>query len=300
MKVAFIGLGVMGWPMAAHVARDHDVTVSNRTIAKARSWAEQHGARVAETPAAAAAEADVVMVCVPTDADTLEVALGADGAFDAIRPGAVFLDHGSGTPEVARRLAAEADLRGIGFLDAPVTGGAIGAEAARLAVMVGGEAEVLEPARPAIDCFAARVELMGPVGAGHLTKMVNVIIGHGSGLALAEALGFAIRSGLDPARVVGVLMEGSSRSWQLEHRAGAMIGRDYRSRYPVTFARKDLGNVLAEARKSALQLPVSALADQIYAELQERGWGAADTASIMEYFVPSGSGTGPSAPAGQD
>lgn len=286
MKVAFIGLGTMGWPMAAHVARAHDVVVCNRTIAKARDWAAENKGAVAETPAGAARNADLVMVCLPTDADTVAVALGADGAFDAMKSGALFVDHGSGSADVAKDLAGEAARRGLGFLDAPVTGGRAGAERATLAALVGGEADWLQKARPAIGCFAARIELMGGTGAGHITKMVNVIIGHGNGVAMAEALGFAIRSGLDPARTIDVLMQGSSRSWQLEHRGPAMIARDYRTRYPIAFARKDLGNVLAEGRRAGAPLPLSALADEIYAVMIQRGWSEADAASLIEYFAP--------------
>lgn len=285
MRIAFIGLGTMGWPMAGHLAARHDVIVHNRSTGTAAAWAAEHGGRIAADPANAARGADVVMLCVANDAATQAVALGPSGVLDAMDQGAVLIDHGSGAADVARSLSAEADRRGLHYLDAPVTGGRVGAEQARLAVLVGGKQDVLARVRPALDCFAVDVRLMGDVGAGHLTKMVNVIIGHGNGVAMAEALGFAISAGLDPASVVEILMQGSSRSWQLEHRAGPMLAGDYTTRYPVAFARKDLGNVLAEARRAGAPLPISAMADQIYAVMEQRGFAGQDAASVIEYFV---------------
>lgn len=287
MKIAFIGIGVMGAPMAGHLAAAHDVVVFNRSVGKAQAWAEVHRGRVATDVVDAVRDADLVEVCLQTDADTQAV---AQSALPAMKAGAIFVDHGSGTQDMALQLADQAASHGLDYLDAPITGGRIGAERGTLAVLVGGDAAVLARAEPAFRIFAADVRLMGGVGAGHVTKMVNVIIGHGNALTLAEALGFAINAGLDPTRVVDVLMQGSSRSWQLEHRSGPMIARDYRTRYPVAFARKDLSNTLAEARRTGAALPVSALADTIYAALEQRGFGAADAASIIEYFVPAGEG----------
>lgn len=287
MKIAFIGIGTMGSPMAGHIAARHAVTVYNRTLAKAEAWAAEHGGQVAASAAEAAAGADAVLVCLPTDADTVAVATGDGGVFAAMAPGALFVDHGSGAATTARMLAAEAEQHGLGFLDAPVTGGRVGAERATLAAMVGGDAASLALVEPALRCFAQDVRHMGAVGAGHVTKMINVIVGHGTGAAMAEGIAFAIRQGLDPAEVVDVLKKGSSQSWQLEHRSGAMIARDYRTLYPVSFARKDLGNVLAEAERAGAKVPLTALADQLYAMLEQAGGSALDTASLIEYFAPS-------------
>lgn len=284
MNIAFIGIGVMGAPMAGHLAKDHNVIVHNRSADKAAAWSEVHHGRVAQTIAEAVKEAELVEVCLPTDADTCAV---AQQAFAVMRPGAIFVDHGSGSRTLARQLAAQAADCDLAYLDAPVTGGRGGAEKGQLAVMVGGEAETLLCVEPAFRCFASDVRLMGPAGSGHATKMVNVIIGHVGALALAEGLGFAIRAGLDPTAVVDVLMGGSSRSWMLENRARPMIDRDYRVRYPIAFARKDIGNVLAEAEVGAASLPFTEVANHIYAALEERGMGGLDTASIIEFFVPN-------------
>lgn len=283
MRIAFIGLGVMGWPMAGHLAKAHEVHVHNRTRARAEAWAVEHRGEVTASVAEAVAGAEAVLVCLPTDADTEMV---AEAAFAAMAPGTIFVDHGSGAADIARRLAARAAERGIAYLDAPVTGGRVGVEKAGLAVLVGGEVDVLARIEPAFRCFAQDVRLMGRIGAGHLTKMVNVVIGHGTGLAMAEGLGFAIAAGLDPEKVVDVLMRGSSRSWQLEHRSPAMLARDYRTLYPIVFARKDLGTLLAEARRAGAAVPISALADQIYAIMEQRGFGQQDSASLIEFFAP--------------
>lgn len=287
MKIAFIGLGTMGYPMAGHLAAHHDVTVCNRSPAKAERWKAQYRGAAAATPANCVRDAQAVLVCLPTDKDSCSVALGEGGVFEAMSPGAVFVDHGSGSVETARALAREAESRGLGYLDAPVTGGRIGAENGVLAVMVGGDPAALAKVEPALHAFAREVQLMGAVGAGHITKMLNVIIGHAATVAMAEAISFAINAGLDPARAVEVLMKGSSRSWQLEHRSGAMIDRNYRTEYPVKFARKDLGNALAAGKANGSIMPLSATADQLYAALERRGLSEADTVSMIEYFAPA-------------
>ena len=283
MKLAFLGLGVMGAPMAAHLAEaGHAVTVYNRTPAKAEAWCAAHGGARAPSAAEAAANAELVFACVTADADTRVV---AKDAFEGMNPGAIFIDHGSGSADAARALASAAEKRGLHFLDAPVTGGRVGAENGALSIMVGGDVDILARAAPVMAAYARSVTRMGAHGAGHLTKLVNVVIGHGTGVALAEGLGFAISAGLDPALVVEVLIQGSSRSWQMEHRSAAMIARDFNANYTLQMARKDLGNALAEARRSQAPVPLSTMADQIYAGLIERGLGGADTASLIEYFT---------------
>lgn len=275
----------MGFPMAGHVARaGYDISVYNRSPEKAAAWQQQYGGAVAATAQEAAEGADVVMLCLPTDDDVRQV---VSTIAPHLKEGAVLVDHGSGGLSLARELTALAAESNFDFLDAPVTGGSGGAVAGTLAVMVGGDADVLSKVKPVLQCFGKSVVHMGGPGAGYVTKMINVIIGHVTGLAVAEGIGFAIKSGLDPAKVVDVLLQGSSRSWVMENRSGPMISRDYRTKYPVTFARKDLGNVLKEARAVNAPLPGTALVDQIYGTLIRDGFGTQDAASLIEFFAPN-------------
>jgi 3-hydroxyisobutyrate dehydrogenase-like beta-hydroxyacid dehydrogenase len=286
-RLAFIGLGVMGHPMAGHLARaGHVVTVHNRTPAKSERWAREFGGRVAATPAEAARDAAIVFACVGNDDDVRAVTTGPHGAFSAMAPGAVFVDHTSSSATLARALAADAAARGLVFLDAPVSGGQIGAEERRLTVMVGGEAEALERVRAAIACYAHAIRHMGPSGSGQLTKMVNQICIAGLIQGLAEGVAFAERAGLDVAAVVEVLSKGAGQSWQLEHRAATMVERRFDFGFAVDWMRKDLAIALAEAARHGLALPVAALVDGFYAEVQRMGGGRWDTSSLIARLGP--------------
>lgn len=282
MKTAFIGLGVMGFPMAGHLrAADHEVTVYNRTRSKAQAWVERHGGTSAPTPGAAAANADVTLVCVGNDADVRAVVLGPDGALAAMRPGAVLIDHTTTSAELAQELAGHAAERGVGFVDAPVSGGQAGAEGGVLTVMCGGEPDHFERARPVIERYAKRVRLMGPAGSGQLTKMVNQICLAGLIEGLAEGLHFARRAGLDPLAVVEVISQGAAQSWQMDNRHRTMLDGHYEHGFAVDWMRKDLGIALAEAGRNGARLPVAALVDQLYAEVQAMGGGRWDTSSLL-------------------
>lgn len=282
MRAAFIGLGVMGFPMAGHLARaGHDVVVYNRTPAKAEAWVARHGGRGAATPAAAAEGAEVVMTCVGNDADLRGVVLGPDGAFAGMATGAVLVDHTTASADVARELAAIAGERGLAALDAPISGGQAGAEAGQLTVMVGGEAAALERVRPAIATYAKAITLMGPAGSGQLTKMMNQICIAGLVQALAEALDFGRRAGLDVPLAVGAISKGAAQSWTMDNRASTMIEDRFDFGFAVDWMRKDLGIVLATARATGASLPVTALVDQFYAKLQEQGEGRSDVTSLI-------------------
>ncbi len=289
VPVAFIGLGTMGYPMAGHLARaGHDVTVYNRTRARAERWVASYGGRLADGPGAAAAGASVVFSCVGRDDDVRAIALGAGGAFDGMAPGAIFVDHTTTSAVLARELAVAAGARGLAFLDAPVSGGQSGAEEGVLTVMVGGEPTSVERVRPLLGCYARRVGHLGPVGAGQLTKMVNQICLAGLIEALAEGLHFARLAGLDPRAVVDVLSQGAARSWQMEHRHSTMIDGRFDFGFAVDWMRKDLGIVLDEARRNGAPLPVTALVDQLYAEVQAIGGGRWDTSSLIARLASSG------------
>ncbi|KQS63252.1 oxidoreductase [Rhizobium sp. Leaf371] len=282
-KVAFIGLGVMGYPMARHLAvkGGHDLTVYNRTAAKAETWVSENGGRAAATPAEAARDADFVFCCVGNDDDLRSVTTGKDGAFETLRAGAIFIDNTTASAEVARELDAAARARGAHFLDAPVSGGQAGAENGMLTVMCGGEPEVFERAKPVIDAYARMVGLMGPAGSGQLTKMVNQICIAGLVQGLAEAVHFGKNAGLDMGAVVDVISKGAAGSWQMENRHKTMIAGQYDFGFAVDWMRKDLDIVLTEARRNGAKLPVTALVDQFYGEVQSMGGRRWDTSSLL-------------------
>lgn len=284
-KVAFLGLGVMGAPMARHLAKaGHEVTVYNRTTGRAESWVAQHGGRFALTPAAAVEGCDFVFSCVGADNDLREVAIGPDGAFSAMQPGAVFVDHTTVSAQVSRELDAEAKARGLGFLDAPVSGGQAGAENGKLTIMVGGAEEVFQRAEPVMQAYGQRIGLMGPAGSGQLTKMVNQICIAGTVQGLAEALNFAMEAGLDAPAAVDVISKGAAQSWQMENRSSTMIEGQFDFGFAVDWMRKDLGLVLDEARRLGVTLPLTALVDQFYADVQKMGGGRQDTSSLIRRF----------------
>ncbi len=283
MKLAFIGLGNMGFPMAGHLAAaGHEVAVYNRTRAKAEAWTAKHSGRSAETPAKAAAGAEIVFACVGNDDDLRQVVQGGDGAFAGMDKGAILADHTTASAEVARELAAAGSERGLGFLDAPISGGQLGAENGVLTIMVGGDEAAFERARPAMESYARAVTLMGPVGAGQLTKMVNQICGIGIIQGLAEGLNFALRAGLDANRVIDVISKGAVQSWQMDNRASTMLEGKFDFGFAVDWMRKDLGICLAEARGNGALLPLTALVDQHYARLQARGGGRRDCTSLIK------------------
>lgn len=281
-KVAFLGLGVMGYPMAGHLARGgHQVSVYNRTAEKARRWVTEHGGRQAATPREAVAGAELVMTCVGNDDDLRSVLLGSEGAFAGMAPGSVLVDHTTASAELARELARLGAERGLGFLDAPVSGGQAGAENGVLTVMVGGEEAVFAGAEPVIRSYARMVRLMGPVGSGQLTKMVNQICVGGLLQGLSEALHFARCAGLDGMAAMEVISKGAAQSWQLENRHASMLEGRFDFGFAVDWMRKDLGILLAEAQRNGAQLPVTALVDQYYAEIQAAGGGRWDTSSLI-------------------
>jgi len=282
-KVAFIGLGVMGYPMAGHLARKggHAVTVYNRTADKARKWADEFGGRHAPTPAAAAEGADFVFACVGNDDDLRAVTLGPDGAFHAMAKGAIFIDNTTASADIARELAAEAGTRGFAFIDAPVSGGQAGAENGVLTVMCGGEKADFDSAKPVIESFARMVGLMGPAGAGQLTKMVNQITIAGLIQGLSEAIHFAGRAGLDVQAVIDVISKGAAGSWQMENRHKTMMEGKYDFGFAVDWMRKDLAICLAEADRNGASLPVTALVDQFYKDVQQMGGGRWDTSALL-------------------
>ena len=282
-RVAFLGLGVMGYPMAAHLKNrgGHDVTVYNRTRAKAEKWAGEHEGTVAMTPAEAAKDGDFVFACVGNDDDLRAVTLGENGAFAAMKPGSIFVDHTTASAEVARELAAIAAAKGIHFLDAPVSGGQAGAENGVLTVMIGGGREVYDQAKPIIDSYARMTGLMGPVGAGQLTKMVNQICIAGLVQGLAEGIHFGKRAGLDIEKVVEVISKGAAGSWQMENRHKTMNAGKFDFGFAIDWMRKDLGICLEEARRNGAKLPVTALVDQFYGDVQVMGGNKWDTSSLL-------------------
>jgi len=282
-KVAFLGLGVMGYPMAAHLRNKggHEVAVYNRTRAKAEAWVKQHGGALAATPAGAARDKDVVFSCVGNDDDLRSVTTGPDGAFGAMKKGAIFIDNTTASAEVARELAAEAQKRGFGFVDAPVSGGQAGAENGVLTVMCGGSQADFDRARPVIDAFARMVGLMGPAGSGQLTKMINQICIAGLVQGLAEGIHFGRKAGLDIEKVVEVISKGAAGSWQMENRHKTMNAGKYDFGFAVDWMRKDLGICLAEANRNGASLPVTALVDQFYKDVQQMGGRRWDTSSLL-------------------
>jgi 3-hydroxyisobutyrate dehydrogenase len=281
-RIAFIGLGVMGGPMAGHLAAaGHDLKVHNRSRAKAEAWAEQHGGSVAASPAEAAADADAVISCVGTDDDLEAVTLGPDGAFQAMRTGALLVDHTTVSARIARRIAEEAGRRGLHALDAPVSGGQAGAEKGQLAIMCGGTAEAFAAAEPLMRAYGARIVHVGPDGSGQLTKMVNQIAIAGIVQGLSEAVHFAKAAELDPDKVFEAISGGAAQSWQMVNRWQSMNEGRFDFGFAVDWMRKDLGLTLDEARRNGARLPLAALVDQFYADLQAMGGGRNDTSSLI-------------------
>ena len=280
--VAFLGLGVMGYPMAGYLASGgHDVRVYNRTSAKAEKWVAEHGGTACATPSDAATGASIVMACVGNDNDIRDICTGADGAFAAMSKGAVFVDHTTASAKVARELYAQAQAAGFDFLDAPVSGGQAGAENGALTVMVGGDQAAYDTALPAIDLFSRSVRLLGESGSGQLTKMVNQICIAGLVQGLAEGIHFAECAGLDAEAVIDVISKGAAQSWQMENRYETMLKRKFDYGFAVDWMRKDLGIVLDEASTNKASLPVTALVDQFYADVQAKGGGRWDTSSLL-------------------
>jgi 3-hydroxyisobutyrate dehydrogenase len=281
-NVAFIGLGVMGYPMAGHLARaGHHVAVYNRTAAKADRFTKEFGARAAPTPREAAEGADFVFSCVGNDDDLRSVTQGESGAFAGMRKGAIFADHTTASAKVARELFQAARERELDFLDAPVSGGQAGAEKGQLTVMCGGDPEVFAKAEPVIAAYAKACRLMGPTGAGQLTKMVNQIAIAGLIQSLSEALNFATRAGLDAMAVVDLIKHGAAQSWQMENRAATMLRAEFDHGFAVEWMRKDLAICLEEARRNGAELPVAALVDQFYARIEQMGGARWDTSSLI-------------------
>ncbi|MCC7100174.1 MAG: NAD(P)-dependent oxidoreductase [Rubrivivax sp.] len=281
-RVAFLGLGVMGAPMAAHLARaGHAVCVYNRTTAKAEAWVREHGGTHAATPAAAAAGADFVLACVGNDDDLRAVVLGPQGAFAGMKPGAVFVDHTTASAAVARELHGQAAAAGLAFVDAPVSGGQAGAENGVLTVMCGGDADAFEAMRPVAMAYARAVTRVGASGAGQLAKMVNQTCIAGLVQGLSEAIAFGERAGLDMKLVLEVIGKGAAQSWQLDNRGKTMVEDRFDFGFAVDWMRKDLGLVLDEARRNGARLPVTALVDQFYADVQRLGGGRWDTSSLV-------------------
>jgi 3-hydroxyisobutyrate dehydrogenase len=281
-RVAFLGLGTMGYPMAGHLrAGGHEVTVYNRTAARAGKWMAEHGGRAAPTPKAAAEGQEIVFACVGNDDDLRQVTVGPDGAFAAMSRGSIFVDHTTASAEVARELHAAGKDRGIAFLDAPVSGGQAGAENGRLTVMVGGDPEPYAQAEPAIMSYARASRLLGGPGAGQLTKMVNQIAIAGIVQGLAEAIHFGKTAGLDVEAAIGVIAQGAAQSWQMDNRHKTMLAGQYDFGFAVDWMRKDLGIVLDEARRRGARLPLTALVDQFYGEVQAMGGHRWDTSSLL-------------------
>lgn len=284
-RVAFLGLGVMGYPMAAHLAKaGHTVTVYNRTPAKSAAWVQELGSAphaAAATPREAAAGAEIVFCCVGNDDDLRSVVLGADGALAGMQPGTVFVDHTTASADVARELSKAASLEGKQFIDAPVSGGQAGAQNGVLTVMCGGDAAAFAKVQPVIDAFARAVTLLGESGAGQLAKMVNQICIAGLVQGLSEAIAFGQRAGLDMEQVLAVISKGAAQSWQMENRGKTMIAGKFDYGFAVDWMRKDLGLVLDEAKRNGARLPVTALVDQFYADVQQAGGSRWDTSSLI-------------------
>ncbi|RVT48075.1 NAD(P)-dependent oxidoreductase [Rubrivivax albus] len=281
-RVAFLGLGVMGYPMAGHLARaGHQVTVYNRTAAKAAAWVAEYGGASAPTPAAAAQGADIVFACVGNDDDLRAVTLGADGAFGALAAGAIFVDHTTASAAIARELHAAAQARAAHFIDAPVSGGQAGAVNGALTVMCGGDAEPFDTMKPVALAFSRAVTRIGDAGAGQLAKMVNQVCIAGLVQGLSEAIAFGQRAGLDMPLVLDVIGKGAAQSWQMDNRGKTMVEDKFDFGFAVDWMRKDLGLVMDEARRNGAQLPVTALVDQFYAEVQAMGGQRWDTSSLI-------------------
>ena len=286
MKVAFIGLGVMGYPMAGHVLRAGlEICVFNRNAARAEQWCAEYGGDMAPTPAEAAKNADVVLVCVGNDDDVRAVVLGESGVLSAMKPGAILVDHTTASADLARELAGAAQQQGKQFLDAPVSGGQAGAENGALTVMIGGDPSTYDLAKPVIDCYSRFSKLLGPAGHGQLAKMVNQICIAGVVQGLAEGLNFAMKAGLEGEALIETLSKGAAGSWQMENRYQTMLQDQYEFGFAVDWMRKDLGIALAEAAKNGAELPVAALVDRFYQEVQAAGGGRWDTSSLLTRYT---------------
>ncbi len=282
-KVSFLGLGVMGYPMAGHLANaGHHVTVYNRSAEKAAAWCAEFAGARADTPAQAAQQADIVFCCVGNDDDLKSVTLGADGAFGGMKPGAIFVDHTTASASVARELSAVARQQGLHFVDAPVSGGQAGAQNGLLTVMCGGDDAAFQTARPAIMAFARACTLLGDSGSGQLAKMVNQICIAGLVQGLSEAIAFGQKAELDMVQVLDVIGKGAAQSWQLDNRGKTMVADQFNFGFAVDWMRKDLGLVLDEAKRNGARLPVTALVDQFYADVQHMGGQRWDTSSLIK------------------
>ncbi len=288
VAVAWIGLGVMGFPMAGHLVRKSGAaaTVYNRTSSKALDWTTKNGGAAAGTPAQAAKDADIVFACVGNDDDLRSVTIGPDGAFQAMKPGSVFVDHTTASADVARELHAKAKALGIGFIDAPVSGGQAGAENGLLTVMCGGDNDVYAKVEPLIMHYARMSKLLGPAGSGQLAKMCNQIAIAGVVQGLAEAIQFGMKSGLDMNDVIDVISKGAAGSWQMENRHKTMITGKFDFGFAVDWMRKDLGICLSEARRNGSHLPMTALVDQFYSDVQAAGGNRWDTSSLITRLMP--------------
>ena len=285
-KVAFIGLGVMGYPMAGHLKNGgHDVTVYNRTTAKAEKWVAEYGGASAPSPREAVTGVEIAFSCVGNDADLRSVVLGDDGILAGLGSGKIFVDHTTASADVAREIFGLAKDRGVGFIDAPVSGGQAGAENGVLTVMCGGEQGPFDSAQPVIDCYARACTLMGPVGSGQLTKMVNQICIAGLVQGLSEGMNFGAKAGLDMDLVIDVISKGAAQSWQMDNRAKTMCAGKFDFGFAVDWMRKDMSISLAEAKKHGARLPVAALVDQFYAQVQARGGQRWDTSSLMHLLA---------------
>jgi len=281
-KVAFIGLGVMGFPMARHLKdKGHEVTVYNRTAAKAAEWVKQHGGKSAATPAEAAKGQDIVMTMVGNDDDVFSVTTGPGGVLETMSKGAILIDHTTASADCARKVFAAAKAKGIDFIDAPVSGGQAGAENGKLTVMCGGEAGPFEKAKPVMDSYARAVTLLGPAGAGQLTKMVNQICIAGLVQALSEGIAFAEKAGLDADLVLDVISKGAAQSWQMENRGKTMHARKFDFGFAVDWMRKDLGIAMAEAKRNGAKLPVTTIVAGYYDEVSKAGGNRWDTSSLI-------------------
>lgn len=285
-KVAFLGLGVMGWPMAGHLAlAGHTVTVFNRTAAKAQAWVQAFAAtgraHHASTPREAAQGADIVLMCVGNDDDVRSVVLGPDGALAGMQSGSILIDHTTASAQLARELYASAQQQGVAFVDAPVSGGQAGAQNGQLTIMCGGDEAAFATAEPVMACFGRAVTLMGPSGSGQLTKMVNQICIAGLVQGLSEAVAFGQKAGLDMDKALQVIGKGAAQSWQLDNRGSTMVRDEFNFGFAVDWMRKDLGLVLQEAQRNGARLPVTALVDQFYADVQAQGGGRWDTSSLI-------------------
>jgi 3-hydroxyisobutyrate dehydrogenase len=285
-KVAFIGLGVMGYPMAGHLKTGgHEVTVYNRAKSKAEAWVKQHGGSMAQTPRAAVEGAEIAFSCVGNDDDLRGVVLGEEGIFAGLSSGGIFVDNTTASAEVARELYAIGKEQGIAVIDAPVSGGQAGAENGALTVMCGGDEAPFARAQPVIDCYAKAVTLMGPSGAGQLTKMVNQLTIAGLIQSLAEAMNFGMKAGLDMEQVIDVISKGAAQSWQMDNRASTMCNGQFEFGFAVDWMRKDMAICFQEARNNGARLPVAALVDQFYAQVQARGGNRWDTSSLMHLLA---------------